>query len=116
MEKERRKTPRFQFIAPAELVCEKSGERIQSWVADLGLHGCAVTTKETPRRGTVLSMKIGHAPRETVLARAVVVHSAQQRAGIRFVAVTPESLEMLGKWLSTAKFPVRRKKAGDRND
>jgi hypothetical protein len=30
--------------------------------------------------------------------------------------VTPGSLEMLGKWLSTAKFPVRRKKAGDRND
>jgi hypothetical protein len=116
MDKERRKTPRFQFIAPAELVCEKSGERIQSWVADLGLHGCAVTTKESPRRGTVVSMKIGHTPRETVLARAVIVHSAQQRMGIRFVAVTPASLEMLGKWLSKAKFPVRRKKAGDRND
>jgi hypothetical protein len=116
MEKERRKTPRFQFIAPAELVCEKSGEHIQSWVADLGLHGCSVTTKETPRRGTVVSMKIGHTPRETVLARAIVVHAAQERAGIRFVAVTPASLEMLAKWLSTAKFPVRRKKAGGRDD
>jgi len=112
MEKERRKTPRFQFIAPAELVCEKSGERIQSWVADLGLHGCAVTSKEAPRRGTLLSMKIGHTPRETMLARAVVVHSGQQRAGIRFMAVTPASLEMLGKWLSTAKFPLRRKNTG----
>jgi hypothetical protein len=30
--------------------------------------------------------------------------------------VTPASLEMLGKWLSKAKFPVRTKKAGDRND
>ena len=116
MEKERRKTPRFQFIAPAELVSEKSGERIQSWVADLGLHGCAVTVKEAPRRGTVVSMKIGHAPRETVLARAVVVHSGQERAGIRFVAVTPASLEMLGKWLAKAKFPVRRKAAGARDD
>ncbi len=116
MEKERRKTPRFQFIAPAELVCEKSGDRIQSWVADLGLHGCVVTTKNAPRRGTVVSMKIGHTPRETVLARAVVVHSAQERAGIRFMAVTPASLEMLGKWLSKAKFPVRRKAAGTGDD
>ena len=116
MEKERRKTPRFQFIAPAELVCEKSGDHIQSWVADLGLHGCAVTTKSAPRRGTVVSMKIGHTPRETVLARAVVVHSAQERAGIRFVAVTPASLEMLAKWLSKAKFPVRRKAAGAKDD
>ena len=114
--KERRKAPRFQFIAPAELVCEKSGDRIQAWVADLGLHGCAVTAKDAPRRGTVLSMKIGHAPRETVLARAVVVHSGQQRVGIRFTAVTAPSLEMLGKWLSKAKFPVRRKIAGAKDD
>ena len=116
MEKERRKTPRFQFIAPAELVCEKSGDRIQSWVADLGLHGCAVTAKDAPRRGTFVSMKIGHTPRETMQARAVVVHSVQERVGIRFVAVTPGSLEMLAKWLSKAKFPVRRKAAGTGED
>jgi hypothetical protein len=77
MEKERRKTPRFQFIAPAELVSEKSGERIQSWVADLGLHGCAVTVKEAPRRGTVVSMKIGHTPREMMLWLCIRGRSAR---------------------------------------
>jgi hypothetical protein len=32
------------------------------------------------------------------------------------VAVTPGSLEMLAKWLSKAKFPVRRKAAGAGDD
>jgi hypothetical protein len=110
MEKERRKTPRFQFIAPAELVNENSGERTQSWVADLGLHGCSLSIKQAPRRGTVVSLKIGHTPRETVLAKAVVVHSYNDRAGIRFDAVTPASFEMLSKWVSQATFPLRKKK------
>jgi hypothetical protein len=30
--------------------------------------------------------------------------------------VTPGSLEMLGKWLSKAKFPVRRKTKGTGDD
>jgi len=81
MEKERRKTPRFQFIAPAELVNEKSGERLQSWVADLGLHGCSLSIKGAPRRGTIVSLKIGHTPRETVLAKAVTVAGLEWDAG-----------------------------------
>ncbi len=99
-------------------MCEKTGDRIQSWVADLGLHGCAVTAKDAPRRGTVVSMKIGHTPRETMLARAsgCATFGARARGDDDFLAVTPGSLEMLAKWLSKAKFPVRSKSfkgAGD---
>jgi hypothetical protein len=108
MEKERRRTPRFQFIAPAELVDDTSGARIQSWVADLGLHGCSLSVKDAPRDGAVISLKIGTNPRETFLARALVVHSRADRAGISFEAVASSSLEMLTKWLSQAKFPLRR--------
>jgi len=108
MEEERRRTPRFQFIAPAELVDDTSGVRIQSWVADLGLHGCSLSVKDGPRDGAVVSLKIGTNPRETFLARAVVVHSRRDRAGIAFDAVAASSLEMLSKWLAQAKFPTRR--------
>jgi len=108
MEEERRRTPRYQFIAPAELVDDASGARIQSWVADLGLHGCSLSVKDAPRAGAVISLKIGTNPRETFLARAIVVHSRTDRAGIVFDAVAPSSLEMLSKWLGQAKFPMRR--------
>jgi len=107
MENERRRTPRFQFIAPAELVDGTSGARIQSWVADLGLHGCSVSVKDAPRDGSVVSLKIGTNPREAFLARAVVVHSRAERTGIAFNAVAPSSLEILSKWLAQAKFPTR---------
>jgi hypothetical protein len=107
MENERRRTPRFQFIAPAELVDDTSGARIHSWVADLGLHGCSLSVKEAPRDGAVVSLKIGTNPRESFLARAVVVHRGGDRAGISFDAVTPSSLEILSGWLAKAKFPTR---------
>jgi hypothetical protein len=106
MEQERRRTPRFQFIAPAELVDDTSGGRIQSWVADLGLHGCSLSVKDGPRAGAVLSLKIGTNPRESFLARAIVVHSGTDRAGIAFDAVAPASFEILSKWLAQAKFPT----------
>ena len=107
MEQERRRTPRFQFIAPAELVDDISGAKIQSWVADLGLHGCSLSVKDAPRDGTAVNLKIGTNPRESFLARAVVVHSRANRAGIVFDAVGSSSLEVLSKWLAQAKFPTR---------
>jgi hypothetical protein len=108
MEQERRRTPRFQFIAPAVLVDDTSGARIQSWVADLGLHGCSLSVRDAPCEGTAVSLKIGTNPRELFMARALVVHSRADRAGIVFDAVVPSSLEVLSKWLAQAKFPTRR--------
>jgi hypothetical protein len=108
MEEERRRTPRFQFIAPAELVDDASGARIQSWVADLGLHGCSLSVKDSPRHGATVSLKIGTNPRELFMSRALVVHSRLDRAGIAFDALTTSSFEVLSKWLAQAKFPTRR--------
>ncbi len=107
MNQERRRAPRFQFIAPAELVDETSGARIQSWVADLGLHGCSLSVKKAPSDGSVIRLKIGTSPRETFWARAIVVHSQADRAGIAFDEVSPASLEMLSEWLTKAKFTTR---------
>jgi PilZ domain len=106
-EQERRRAPRFQFIAPAELVEESSGARVFSWVADLGLHGCSLSVRKAPRDGAVVLLKMGTTPRETFSARAIVVHSEEERAGIAFEEVTPLSLEILSNWLAKAKFPTR---------
>jgi hypothetical protein len=107
MEQERRRTPRFQFIAPAELVDDVSGAKIQSWVADLGLHGCSLSVNNAPNDGSPVNLKIGTNPRESFLSRAVVVHSRGDRAGVAFDGIESSSLEVLNKWLSQAKFPTR---------
>jgi len=108
MDQERRRTPRFQFIAPAELVDDTSGARTQSWVADLGLHGCSLSIVDAPCDGATVNVKIGTTPRECFLAHGIVVHSRPDRAGIAFQSLAPASSEILNKWLAQAKFPTRR--------
>jgi hypothetical protein len=105
MERERRRVPRFQFIAPAELVDEASGARINSWVADLGPQGCSLTVGNPPREGADVQLKIGTDPREFFQARAVVVYSSRDRVGLAFREVKPTSSVVLHKWLAAAKFP-----------
>jgi PilZ domain len=105
MEHERRRAPRFQFIAPAELVDETSGARINSWVADLGPQGCSLTVADAPREGSAVRLKIGTNPREFFQARAVVVYASPERVGLSFSEVKPASSVLLHKWLAAAKFP-----------
>jgi PilZ domain len=105
MEQERRRVPRFQFIAPAELVDEISGARIKSWVADLGSQGCGLSGSTPSREGATVRLKVGADPRETFQARAVVVYSGTDRVGLSFKEVKPTSSLILHKWLAAAKFP-----------
>ena len=105
MEKDRRRVPRFQFIAPAELADPTSGARVNSWVADLGLQGCSLTVGNGPCEGTAVELKIGATPRESFETRAVVVYSTADRVGLSFPDVKPTASVLLHKWLAAAKFP-----------
>jgi hypothetical protein len=103
MEEERRRAPRFQFIAPAELVDATSGARTIAWVTDLGSRGCSLGVTEAARKGAALQLKI-MAAKEFVEARATVVHAQPHRVGMVFDEVSATSSAVLQKWLSTAKF------------
>jgi hypothetical protein len=105
MEHERRRAPRYQFIAAAELVDETSGTRSNLWVADLGSQGCCLNSSNPPAVGSVVRLKIGTNPRETFQARAVVVHATSEHAGLMFSEVKPMASVILHKWLAAAKFP-----------
>ena len=104
-QEERRRVPRYQFIAPAELVEEASGERSNSWVADIGSQGCALSISNPPRAGSVVLLRVGTDPRERFQARSIVVHSNGGHVGLRFSEVEPHSAAILEKWLASAKFP-----------
>jgi hypothetical protein len=105
MEQERRRVPRFQFIAPAELVEEKSGVAVSSWVSDLGVGGCSLGMKDPPPLGTEVRLTIGNNPREIFEAKAQIVHSNPNHVGVAFFEVKPMSSLVLHKWLASAKFP-----------
>jgi hypothetical protein len=105
MERERRRMPRYQFIAPAELVEEASGARSNSWVADIGSQGCSLSVSNPPRAGSVVLLKIGVDPREPFQARSIVVHANADLVGLQFSEIKPHSSAILEKWLASAKFP-----------
>ena len=103
MDRERRRVPRFQFIAPAELVDERSGAQSVAWLSDLGMHGCSLGIKDPLPEGTPLQVKIANA-KEYVETRATVVYSRPNHAGIVFNEVKPASVAVLNRWLAGAKF------------
>ena len=107
MEKERRRVPRFQFIAPAELIDETSGAQRTAWLSDLGARGCSLGITDSLPEGTPLQVKIENA-KEFVEARATVVYSRPNHAGVVFNEVKPASVAVLNKWLAAAKFPKGR--------
>jgi PilZ domain len=104
MDRERRHTPRYQFILPAQLVDETSGARLDSWVADIGSRGCSLTLTRPPQQGTPVQLRIGFHPAESFRARAIVVHTCKDRAGLSFSEVKPQDQLLLQKWLASSKF------------
>src|SRR5215472_16055134 len=52
VEKERRRSPRYPFIATAELVEQSSETRMVSRVSELGLHGCYLDMMNPFPQGT----------------------------------------------------------------
>jgi hypothetical protein len=58
MEDERRRLPRYPFIASAELLEENSGSRMNTRISDLSLSGCSVDTINPLPDGTLVHLKI----------------------------------------------------------
>lgn len=86
---------------------DTSGERISSWVNDLGLRGCSLGMDNPPRAGSMVRLKIGTV-RDFIEARGTVVHSRPHQAGVAFDELQPTSSVVLHKWLAAAKFPKGR--------
>ena len=58
MGRELRRSPRFPFVAVAELSHAESGEKLASTVAELSLNGCYVDMLNTFPVGSVVTIKI----------------------------------------------------------
>jgi hypothetical protein len=99
MDQERRRAPRFPFVAAAEVLEHNSGSRMKTRISDLSLSGCYVDTINPLPNGTPVQLKI-FARSQTFEARATVVYShANLGMGLRFGEVQPNSQSVLQNWL-----------------
>jgi hypothetical protein len=95
-----RRTPRFPFSAPAELI--RGDSRVSTMVTELSLYGCYLEAREPLARGTRVTVKI-FASGEFFEAIATVMYSQPgEGMGLGFRAVKPAFLAVMQKWLRQA--------------
>src|SRR5260370_26865217 len=109
--REKRRTPRYSFIASAELIEVRADVRIASRVSELSLHGCYLDMMNPFPQGTDVLVKIA-AGDAFFEARAKIVYAQQNMgAGVGFVQVAPDSQAVLERWLDEAE-QERKRQAG----
>jgi hypothetical protein len=100
---EKRRSPRYSFIASAELIEVKADVRIASRVSELSLHGCYLDMMNPFPTGTLVLVKIS-AGEAYFEAKSKVVYSQQNMgAGVGFLEIAPPSQVVLERWLDEAK-------------
>jgi hypothetical protein len=102
MERERRGTPRYIFIASAELYEERTDVRVATRVSELGLHGCYLDMMNPCPAGTVILLKI-FAGDLTFQSKAKIVYATPNvGAGVLFLDVEPKYDYILRRWIDEA--------------
>lgn len=99
MERERRRTPRYVFIASAELYEQQSEVRVASRVSELSLHGCYLDMMNPFPTGSILLVKITSNDL-TFQSKAKVVYAQNNMgAGVTFQDVDPKNEYILKCWI-----------------
>jgi hypothetical protein len=102
MEQEQRRSPRFPFIASAEVREENNGSQLSARISDISALGCYVDTINPLPNGTSVCVKI-FSEAQSFEATATVAYSLTHLGmGLRFKEVGQNSANVLRQWLPAA--------------
>jgi hypothetical protein len=100
---ERRRAPRYPFIARAEIIDEKENARTSSRVSDLSVHGCYVEMLNPFPEGTSVAIEI-YTETESLEAHGTVARIEPKRGmGLTFDELAPSFAGVLNKWVDQAQ-------------
>jgi len=100
---EARRTPRYTFIATAELIEEKTDVRIATRVSELSLHGCYLDMMNPFPQNTLVLVKI-FAGDDFFQAKGKIIYvQANLGAGVSFLEIDQQHIPVLERWLAQAK-------------
>jgi hypothetical protein len=102
MEQPVRRTPRFPFSAPAEVVRVGATSVEKTRVNELSLYGCYLDTKTPLPRGTNVTVKIISGGQFFEAGATVIYAQPTLGMGLAFREVKPAYLAVLQKWLRQA--------------
>jgi len=100
---ERRRVPRYQFIASAELIEEVADVRIASRVSELSLYGCYLDMMNPFPVNTLVLVKISAGDAYFEARSKIVYSQPNMGAGVTFLAVEAQYQPILERWLEGAK-------------
>ncbi len=103
MQAERRREPRYPFIAMAEIMDEKENVRTSSRVSDLSLHGCYVELNDPFPQGASVTVEIYTETEFLETPATVAFREAKQGMGLMFREMPDYFTEVLHRWLAGAK-------------
>jgi hypothetical protein len=102
VEHEKRRTPRYSFIADAEVVETASGAKLSARVSEFGLTGCYLDLTHPLPMGTSMLVKI-FSGSEFFEAPGIVVYAHPNLGmGVQFHDVKPLFQNVLKKWVLAA--------------
>ncbi|HWY44149.1 MAG TPA: PilZ domain-containing protein [Candidatus Sulfotelmatobacter sp.] len=102
METDRRKSPRFAFIAGGELHEEKSNTLLRTRVSEISKTGCYLDMMNPLPNGTPIQLSIA-AGGELFQAKAKIVYAVEHLgAGVHFEEIDSVSEPILERWLAAA--------------
>jgi len=101
--KERRAHPRFRIAAAAEITEKQSGKIVDARLANLGMGGCQVQTKETFALGTEVNIYISREGTSFHAHARVVGTVPGETIGLLFTSIDPTQLRVVETWLETTQ-------------
>ena len=100
MDSERRRAPRYQFIADAEVTEIESDTKLNAKTGDISIGGCFLDMLNPSPEGTEVRVRVSHANTTFSALGKVVFVVPNMGMGVVFKSVGGNQSEVLQKWLS----------------
>ena len=99
MNNERRRAPRHQLVAEAEIVSPLSDVRLEARTSDVSLVGCFMNTKYALSPGTEIQLQIKYEGASFAASGEVARSEASMGFGVSFGDMKAAEQTLLRKWL-----------------
>jgi hypothetical protein len=105
MESERRRAPRYRFIADAEVIEIISATNLPARTSDLSIGGCFLDMLNPSPRGTQIGITISHSGATFHAIGRVAFVIPNMGMGVAFTNVEGNQIAVLQKWLLGLSVP-----------
>lgn len=102
MDRERRRGPRYLFLADTEVTDMPSGPNRPASTSELSISGCFIDTRNPAPAGTELRIRIFKSNTAFTAFGCVISVIPNTGMSVAFTSMEPNQLSVLEKWLPVA--------------